>query len=89
MGHPMEGHYDALRAERGRRWERRDAMEARLKDVPLSKFTAAQFPDLVLLYDRSAVSERWSDLEKALERLEAAFPPPKKKSATPRARRSS
>lgn len=88
MSHPMEPWLDARRSERDVRWARRDAMETRLKDEPLSSFTAAQFPDLVLLYDRSAVSERWSDLEKALERLEAAFPPPKKKPLKNRARRS-
>ena len=79
MGHPMDEHYAGRAAERDRLWARRDALEARLKPLPLSAFTFAQFPDLLLLADRSAVGERASDLVAALERLEAAFPPPPKK----------
>ena len=84
MGHPMESHYESLRAERDRLWARRDALEKRLDPLPLSDFTVAQLPDLLLLKDRSAPGERASDLTKALDRLEAAFPTPRKKPARKR-----
>ncbi|HTK59618.1 MAG TPA: hypothetical protein VL283_00260 [Candidatus Baltobacteraceae bacterium] len=71
MGHPMESHYDAMRAERDRLWARRDAMEERIKPMPLSAFTFAQFADLQMLADRSAPGERASDLVKALDRFDA------------------
>lgn len=71
MSHPMEGYYDAARAERERLWERRDAMEKRLADMPLSEFTVMQFMDLQLVSDRNAVSDRTSDLVKALDRFDA------------------
>jgi hypothetical protein len=87
MSHPMEPWLDARRSESARNWARRDALERRLKDLPLSAFKASHFPDLQLLYDRSAVHEHWGDLEKALERLERDFPAPKKPRRA-RARRS-
>jgi hypothetical protein len=77
MGHPMEGYYDGIGAERDRLWARRDAMEARLSALPLSTFTFAQFADLQLLADRSAPGERAHDLTKALDRLDAFLGPPK------------
>ncbi len=69
MGHPMEPSIDASRSERDRLWSRRDEMERRLKTVSLSGFTFEQFADLQLIADRSAVSERPADLEKAIDRL--------------------
>ncbi len=69
MSHPMEPHIDAARSERDRLWERRDEMERRLKTVSLAEFTFEQFADLQLIADRSAVSERPTDLEKAIDRL--------------------
>jgi hypothetical protein len=47
---------------------RRDTLRDRIKDVPLSRFTASQFADLSLLYsERSLV-----DVLGAIERLEPA-----------------
>lgn len=88
MSHQMEPWLDARRDERDRLWARRDALEERLKPMPLSAFTFGQFADLRLLADRSAVSERSSDLVKALERLEAAFPAPQSKPAKKKLRAS-
>lgn len=86
MGHPMESWLDERDEERGRRWERRDAVEGKIARLPLSAFTASQFPDLALLYDRGAVSGRWSELESALERLEAFLDARAKKRAPQRAK---
>jgi len=83
MGHPMEDHYDGERSERARLWERRDAMEKRLADMPLSEFTVSQFIDLHLLADRSAVSDRRSDLIKALDRFDAFLAARKKTDKKP------
>jgi hypothetical protein len=85
MGHPMEHYYDGERAERARLWERRDAMEKRLADMPLSAFTFGQFADLTLLADRGAVSDHRSALIAALDRLDA-FLAARKKPAKPRRR---
>lgn len=86
MGHPMESHYDGLRAERERLWARRDAIEERLKPLSLSVFTFAQFADLQLLADRGAPGERRHDLEKALDRLEAFLATRGRKPAAKRAK---
>jgi len=70
MSHPMEGYLDGMRADRAHVWARRDRVEAAIADVPLSAFTVAQLPALLLLVDRRAVSERRSALLEALTLLE-------------------
>ena len=73
MSHPMEERMEMLADIRDRLWARRDAVEKRVNDLPLSAFKACQFPDLALLYDRRAVGERSHDLEQALARLEKSL----------------
>lgn len=72
MGHPMEGYYDGLRAERDRLWRQRDALYDHVKAMPLSSFTVEQLPDLQLLVDRSAPGQHALALREAMKRLAVA-----------------
>lgn len=91
MSHPMEPWLDARREERSRLYARRDAVEERLKPLPLSVFAFEQFADLQVIADRGAPSERGRELEMALDRLEAFLAArgrkPAAKKAKPAARR--
>lgn len=70
MGHPMDEYLDATRMERDRLWEQRDKIKERLKPLTLDQFTFEQLPDLLLIADSNAPSEREYDLRKALDRIE-------------------
>lgn len=67
----MKGYWEGRAMERDALWARRDAVEEKINKLSLAMFRGNQFADLAILYDRKAVSERSSDLVKALERLEA------------------
>lgn len=75
MSHPMEGYWDARRAESDRRWERVRAMRVRLAETPALAFMADFTFAICLILEPDIVGDAGRDrkVEEALDKLEAFY----------------